>query len=443
LGQKSVIIIGSGLGGLQCGFILAERGYKVTVLEKHRQAGGCLQTFRRGTVEFDTGFHFVGGLEEGSDMREAFTRMGLMDLDWHKLDGEEVVIGKDSFFLPSGKEAFVDALCGYFPACKDGIVAYADALANVAKHPEYQEMNACQFVNDTLADPLLRKVVAGASLKMELDAERLPLSTYARINGSFMRSAWKVAGGGGAIVRSLSDSIVKMGGEILTGVEVVSLESYNGKVTIVACADGRRLSADYVISDIHPSVLVAMTTGLRRIYSNRVASLENTKGMFTANITLKKNAVPYENRTLFIHSASADLWHPSTDRLETVGVNFSYTGDGKQRSLDLMTRTMGKDRDALAHRCIDFVSRRIPSLADAVEHIYTSTPDTYSRFTGTPAGSAYGVVRDCNNTLTTVLSPRTPLSNLFLAGQNIGIHGVMGVTKSSMATCDEIIYNNI
>lgn len=39
------IIIGSGLGGLECGFILAKHGYEVTVLEQGKHIGGCLQTF--------------------------------------------------------------------------------------------------------------------------------------------------------------------------------------------------------------------------------------------------------------------------------------------------------------------------------------------------------------------------------------------------------------
>ena len=38
--QKKVIIIGSGLGGLSSGVVLAKNGYAVTVLEQGGQAGG-------------------------------------------------------------------------------------------------------------------------------------------------------------------------------------------------------------------------------------------------------------------------------------------------------------------------------------------------------------------------------------------------------------------
>ena len=66
--EYDVIIIGSGLGGLQCGYMLAKKGFKVCVLEKNYQIGGCLQSFRRNGYTFDTGFHHVGSLGKGESL---------------------------------------------------------------------------------------------------------------------------------------------------------------------------------------------------------------------------------------------------------------------------------------------------------------------------------------------------------------------------------------
>ena len=44
--QKKVIIIGSGLGGLSTGAILAKNGYDVSVLEQNNQAGGSCSVSR-------------------------------------------------------------------------------------------------------------------------------------------------------------------------------------------------------------------------------------------------------------------------------------------------------------------------------------------------------------------------------------------------------------
>ena len=67
-----IVIIGGGLGGLQCGYILAKNGLNVCVLEKNPVLGGCLQSYRRRgaecTLEFDSGMHYVGGLDQGQPL---------------------------------------------------------------------------------------------------------------------------------------------------------------------------------------------------------------------------------------------------------------------------------------------------------------------------------------------------------------------------------------
>ena len=45
--KYDVIIIGTGLGGLLCGYTLSKHGYKVALFEQHHQLGGCLQVFQR------------------------------------------------------------------------------------------------------------------------------------------------------------------------------------------------------------------------------------------------------------------------------------------------------------------------------------------------------------------------------------------------------------
>ena len=58
--MSEVVIIGSGLGGLLCGAILSKAGRTVTILEKNPVIGGCLQSFVRDGLRFETGFHSVG-----------------------------------------------------------------------------------------------------------------------------------------------------------------------------------------------------------------------------------------------------------------------------------------------------------------------------------------------------------------------------------------------
>jgi all-trans-retinol 13,14-reductase len=82
-----VVIIGSGLGGLECGYILSKEGYKVCILEKNRQFGGSLQIFVRDKAIFDTGIHYIGGLDEGQNLNQSFKYFNIMDkLKLHRMD---------------------------------------------------------------------------------------------------------------------------------------------------------------------------------------------------------------------------------------------------------------------------------------------------------------------------------------------------------------------
>ena len=66
-------------------------------------------------------------------------------------------------------------------------------------------------------------------------------------------------------------------------------------------------------------------------------------------------------------------------------------------------------------------------------------PLTYWDYTGTPEGSAYGLRKDFREPLLTLLSPRTPVENLLLTGQNLILHGVQGVTMTALFTCAEVL----
>ena len=88
-----------------------------------------------------------------------------------------------------------------------------------------------------------------------------------------------------------------------------------------------------------------------------------------------------------------------------------------------------------ASQLIDIASNYIPGLKDAIENVYTSTPLTYADYTGTEQGSAYGVNKDFNRLAYTLLTPLSPIPNVFFTGQNLSLHGILGVSMTSLFTC--------
>ena len=74
-----VVILGSGMGGMICAAILGKEGFKVCILEKNRQIGGSLQTYVRDKVIFDSGVHYIGGLDKGQNLYQIFKYLGMME----------------------------------------------------------------------------------------------------------------------------------------------------------------------------------------------------------------------------------------------------------------------------------------------------------------------------------------------------------------------------
>ena len=134
--SKKVIIIGSGLGGLSCGVILAKNGYDVTVLEQASQIGGCLQCFTRYGAKFETGMHFVGSASKGQTLDRLMTYLEIdKDVDLSKLDetGYDVVslLGQKYKFA-NGREPFIEQMAEYFPKQRDHLLAYYNLVEKVA-----------------------------------------------------------------------------------------------------------------------------------------------------------------------------------------------------------------------------------------------------------------------------------------------------------------------
>lgn len=479
--KYDAVIIGSGLGGLECAHILSKAGMSVLLLERGTQAGGCLQSYRRLGLAFDTGFHYVGGLDEGQSLHSAFRHLGLLRLPWQRLDNhfDRVTIGNQTFSFAQGYDAFVETLTVAFPAERDALNKYADMLKQCgeqqfdALNPQTGESSllsrlfetsAYQYLTETFHDPLLINVLCGTSLKMELRKESLPLFTFAHGNGSFIESSWRLKGDGSLIVNSLADGIRMHGGEIICNAEVRELVEKDGKLVHAVCSNGEIYEGTIFISNIHPAVtcnLVKQSSRMKKVYRSRITHLENTFGMFTVSLRIKPQTLRYFNWNQYIYK-EPDVWtfHLKNNPVSGVLVSCRIPEDGSKyvQQVDLLTPMnwseceqwshtevgrRGEDYKAMKKRvadeCITLAERFIPGLRDRITGYYTSTPLTYRNYTLTPEGSAYGLRKDFRNPIITLLSPRTPIPNLLLTGQNLMLHGLHGVTMTALFTCAEVL----
>ena len=483
---KRAVIIGSGLGGLECALILARRGYAVTVLEKHpTRAGGCLQSFERrrslfptspsscptrsGICRFDTGVHYVGGLGEGESLHTLFAEFGLLDLPWKQINPDcvdEIVLDGKRYPLASGYSNFVARLAEYFPAEREGLERLVAVLKDVGSHifdavgpgnegpnPLFSQ-SAYEFLRETIHDDTLRRVLSGAFMRMELAADTLPLYNFAQINNSFVQSAWKLEGGGQQIADRLVEQIEALGGRVILGAEVIGIDVVDGRVVGVRAkglpvAAGNDVKADMVVSDIHPAATLALVgdeAGVRKAYRSRICSLPCSFGVFTANIALKKGIIPARDGNIYAYAPGADPWHPAAEGTDRVMIYFYPSEDGFADRLDLIApmayQAAGSvyeaAKEAKLREVLALAETALPGLSDAVGEVWTSTPLTWERFTGTPEGSAFGIRKDWRNPLGTLIPSRTPVKGLWLTGQNLNLAGLLGVSITSVLTCKMI-----
>lgn len=477
--KYDVIIIGSGLGGLECAHILSKAGKRVLVLEKEAQPGGCVQSYRRNGLTFDTGFHYVGGLEEGQSLHAAFNMLGLTALPWKKLDDafDRILIGEEEFSFMQGYENFRENLQQHFPHEREALQQYVQLLKQTEQtqlellNPESAsaplalfETGAWQYLTQTFHNSMLVNVLSATSLKMELRKDTLPLFTFLHGNASFIESSWRLKGPGSLIAGSLIQDIREQGGEIICRAKVEELIEKNGELTCAWCSNGQVYEGKCFISDVHPAVTcswIKPAESLRSIYRRRIGALENTFGMLTVSLVIKPHVMKYFNWNQYVYRR-ADVWTFYQDAISINGLLITARPPEDEseylRQIDLLTpltwdKCMRWAQSSIGHRgqdyqemkqwladeCMELAARFIPNLKKMVEQVYVSTPLTYRDYTGTPEGAAYGIRKDYRNPMMTVLSPRTPLPNLLLTGQNLVLHGIHGVTMTAMYTCAEIL----
>ena len=460
-----IIVIGSGLGGLVCARQLAKQGRSVLVLERQSQPGGCLQSYRRGDFEFDTGLHYVGGLAEGQPLHDAFEQLGLMRLPWVRLDADgfdRITIGRQTFPMCEGFDRFASTLAEYFPQEKNALRQYVGMLRQQPPMEEAVEVNAYDWLSSLFRDPLLVNVLSATAMKMELRRESLPLFNFAHSMSSYIQSSWRLKGGGNKIVESLVNDIRSFGGEVVCRAEVKELVEKDGRIVAAKCPNGKTYEGSVFISDVHPQLTFGWLKDsniVKNIFRRRIQALENTFGIFTASLVLKPNTLPYFNHNKYVFR-KANVWtfHENIGGVDGVMVSCRVPEDDNYaRQIDLLTpmpwvlckhwehTVIGRrgeiyelQKERLADDCIRLAERVIPGLRDMVEKRYTSTPLTWRDYTLSPCGSAFGIRKDCRQPLLTMLSPKTPVPNLFLTGQSLVLHGLEGVTMTAFKTLETI-----
>ncbi len=495
MSQYDVVIIGSGLGGLESAFILSKEGYKVLVLEKNRQLGGSLQIFVRDKAIFDTGIHYIGGLNEGQNLNQSFKYFGIMDkLHLHKMDMDgfdRITFDGDptEYKHAQGYDNFVEQLSQQFPSERGALKNYVKQIQEVCDYfPLYQlkeddapilgtkylDINTKDFIASITSDLKLQSVLAGSNPLYAGDGYKTPLYVHALVVNTYIESSYKCVDGGAQIERLLTKNIKAMGGEIRNYAEVTKIVEKDGVITHVELKDGEKIEGKHFISNIHPASTMNILDSdkIKKAFRNRVQSLVNSSSAFIVDIALKPNTFEYKNCNYY-HYKRNDVWTgmyqtgPAWPDGYCVFVPKSSKSDAYADSMTILSymqyddvkqwentfSTIPKHRDgrgqeyedfkaAKAEQLIDEVQKKFPNIRACIKSYTSSSPLTYRDYIGARDGGLYGIAKDYRDPLKTFISPTTKIPNLFFTGQNLNMHGVLGVTVGAIRTCGVFVGQN-
>lgn len=484
--REKLLVMGGGMGGLMTGAMLAQKGFEVTVLEKNKVIGGGFQCFRRSGALFATGLHVFGGFESDGILRQLFDELGIVDqLRLCPTDTDcqdEVLVQSDGtcYRLPCGREAYIDALASYFPEEREGILRYVDTLydlvdnellrlsdrsSQVKVHP-LAHCPVGEFINSFVSDPRLRQLLSYINPLYAGTAEHTPAFLHALVVVQHIKGSFQLFEGSQHLADLLVQVITERGGRVLTGQKVSRVVVNDRKVQEVQTESGECFSADRYISAIHPNLLFDRIEGkaFTPSFVHRITASPNTCSGFTVYIKFKPNRFHYINHAVYCVSDYADFWHqgdirdqswphgamfvtPPADSqdewADTMIIHCSMAFSEVARWTDTVVAHRGTDYEEWKRKhiqqVVDFVSRSYPSLPDAIDTVFAASPLTIRDYFGNPEGTLYGIRKECDNLTQTQMSVRTKVSNLYMTGQNVNLHGFFGVAVSAIETVKAIL----
>jgi phytoene dehydrogenase-like protein len=505
--DADTIVIGSGAGGLTAAVALANTGQKVLVLEQHYLPGGWCHSFSLEGYRFSPGVHYMGELGPGGRMRMVYEGLGLEDLQFCELnpDGfDHILVGRERFDIPKGKEAFIERLSARFPAEAAGIRGYLDTVDRMGRELgelfEFKGLldmltipfraptvalwglrTADKLIHKYVKDPLLRAILAAQAGDHGLPPSLAPAAVHASVAAHYFDGGYYPRGGAASLPRAYIKALRKAGGEIRVRAAVERILVEDGRAIGVRLADGSELRARNIVSNADPHITFEKLLGpehtsgsLRRKLAKTRYSTSSLSLFLATDLDVRAAGMDSGNYWHYPEGDVEDVyqqgmrpWGPDTPQLPGLFLTCTTLKDPSKlhrghHTLEAFTfvhydaykrweQSVVGDRPeayaqvkaTLLERMLTEADRITPGLRDHVVFADLGTPLTNWFYCAGTEGNLYGTEKSRWQVGPFAYQVKTEIGGLVLCGSSTLSHGVMGAAFSGLVAARELVGGTI
>jgi len=437
MADKSIIIIGAGIGGLATGCYAQMNGYRTQIFEMHTQPGGVCTSWKRKGYTFDGCVHHLAGCTPGSKIYRMWEELGAMPRPIHYPEDLLCVEGTDGrrFTVYTDLDRLEQHMRGLAPADGPAIEEFIQAarrftrfnmmemllarpweMARMLPHlgllGKWGKITLEQYAA-RFRDPFLRR----AFPMIQYDFPDIPaLIALMFISGCHNRYLGWPAGGALEFAQSIARRYRELGGELYTKARVarvlVEHGSQGDRAVGIRLEDGAEHRADVVISnaDGHTTIFDMLDS---QYTTDRVRAYYTTHAPERQVMSLHVGLGVARDLTREPHALV--LWLPEPvnvagethDRLDlelfafapemapagkTVLKAYFPTTYAYWKDLRAQGAAYAAEKQRVAETVIEQLERRFPGLSQQVEVVDVATPVTTERFVGSYRGfQAWGI----------------------------------------------------
>jgi phytoene dehydrogenase-like protein len=506
--KLDTIIIGSGAGGLSAAICLAKEGQNVLVLEQHDVPGGWCHSFYLKGHRFTPGVHYIGLLGKGESTSELYEGLGIAnDLTFFRMNPkgyDHCWLGDEKIDLPADYDELVQSLSERFPHEKKNIAKYLDIVRKVSQQIQlipkmkgfwdaitipwrtrhmgkYGTFTLKKVIGWHIKDPLLKIV-----LNIQCGDHGLPPGTasfpvHAAVMEHYFKGGFYPMGGGGAIVKAMTNKIKALGSEVRTSQNVtrILLEGEKKKRAIgVELENGEQIFAKRIISNADPDITYLNLVGKENLSAKLAKRLSETKysctslmlflvvdmdmrkaGMDSGNIWLmpEKDQDPDElfEELMKVNIAEGDEFPGFFLSCTTIKDPTSF--DGRYHSMEVVTFINHESfaqfkaddkrksqeyldfKEHLTQKIIKTLEKTFPGISEKIVNKELGTPLTNEHYINSTNGCVYGTEKSFKQIGPFSYKAKSEIENLYLCGASVLSHGVAGASYSGVQTAAGIL----